>query len=224
MQDLKWEIKFFKRERGEEGDREKQTRCHAGNKWGPKGELRPVSVGRIAHWDEGHLAGHQAPNQFLTWGVDQGGQGMVETTCTQARHESKSGINRRQQTVSWTALLNSHHHPPSHSQKIPTFLGNPPRTYCHGLGHVFIIFLLVSCKSLLTGITPFSLSRLNPSFCILLLCFSFKRVSDHVIHSKSPQWLPTTYRGHSELLSITKDPLIAIASNLHTAYVRTNRM
>ena len=111
VQDLKWEIKFFKRERGEEGDREKQTRCHAGNKWGPKGELRPVSVGRIAHWDEGHLAGHQAPNQFLTWGVDQGGQGMVETTCTQARHESKSGINRRQQTELLYWILTTTLHP-----------------------------------------------------------------------------------------------------------------
>lgn len=97
-------------------------------------------------------------------------------------------IRWQTEALPWTLSTTPIPFPHSPQGPLQVLLG----THCHGLGHVLIISLLDSCKSLLNGITFFSLS--SKSILHFALYFSFLRKSGHVINFNSPRWLPLPIR------------------------------
>lgn len=150
MQDLKWEIKFFKRERGETERGGMQGTSEARGRTGSCAAQQNVPVRQVdSRWNE-------VPTTFLTqqtWWPRGGGKHL-----TKEREESGLWPNRRWQTRTLTEFSVPPHPPvpfPNDSQKsLPTLSG----THCRGVARVLIISLLMDyCKGLLIGIAFFSL-------------------------------------------------------------------
>lgn len=154
MQDLKWEIKFFKRERER---RDREVACREPVR--PKGELGFVLLSRMPQCGRRTLRGHEVPTTFPTRGADVGGRGVVESTSLRRDREAGLWLSIRGGRLKRSTEFSVPPHPPipspNDSQKsLQILLG----AHCHGVAHVLVISLLVDHReSLFIGITFFSL-------------------------------------------------------------------
>lgn len=178
-------------------------------------------LGRVSRWDkgQGRSSWTSSTQQISNLGNGLGWLRGVETTHTKARLKANVSNNRRWQTVKQEEMATELSLPSSHS--FPKESQKPSKILLEltARGHTFIISLLVSCKSLLIGITFFHLasaqSVLLHSVAILFFlkktwaCYSFQQ----------PPTVPPPGRGDSELRSITSRTVYALSPDLPVVYI-----